>query len=201
MRVQMRAEFGKLHETTGTTFVYVTHDQVEAMTLADRIVVMKDGEVQQVGDSFEVFERPVNMFVAGFLGSPSMNFLKCQVVSEGAELFLRGGSLNILCPQDIRESLEAYTKKDVVLGIRPEHIYVKETDGSAEPPDIRAEIDISEPTGSNIYLFLLADPYRLVCSVSAKTRLRAHDTVDLQLDRSEMHVFDPETEKTIASTQ
>lgn len=200
MRVQMRAEFGKLHETTETTFVYVTHDQVEAMTLADRIVVMKDGEVQQVGDPFDVFERPVNMFVAGFLGSPSMNFLNCQVVSEGGDLVLRGGSLNIQCPPNYKKSLEKYGKGDVVLGIRPEHIYVARPDGIAEPPDLRAEIEVSEPTGSSIYLFLVADRYRFVCSVNAKTRLRAHDQVDVWIDRAEMHVFDPVTEKTVVSS-
>jgi multiple sugar transport system ATP-binding protein len=198
MRVQMRAEFEKLHERTETTFVYVTHDQVEAMTLADRIVVMKDGEVQQMGEPFELFEKPVNLFVAGFIGSPSMNFLKLKVAEEGPELRLRDGPVNIRCPAHLESGLMPYKDQEVILGIRPEHVY---TSPPAESPsqasDLRAEVEVSEPTGSNVYLFLASDQFRFVCVVSAKKRVRSHDIVDVWFDRAEMHLFEPATEKAI----
>ena len=197
MRVQMRAEFGKLHERTETTFVYVTHDQVEAMTLADRIVVMLDGEVQQVGDPFSIFEQPVNMFVAGFLGSPSMNFLKCRVIQKDLQPYLQNSPLDISCPQPWRKNLSTYENREVILGIRPEHIYVSPPPGGESTPDLKALVEVSEPTGTNMYLFLIADQLKFVSTVSAKTRLKPHDRVDIWFDRNEMHLFDPETETAV----
>ncbi|MBW2057192.1 MAG: ABC transporter ATP-binding protein [Deltaproteobacteria bacterium] len=200
MRVQMRAEFEKLHERTETTFVYVTHDQVEAMTLADRIVVMKDGELQQSGEPFELFERPVNMFVAGFIGSPSINFIPLKVAGGDSGLRLQGGSLDIECPADLEEGLMPYKGKEVVLGIRPEHVYTSPPAGrDSQRPDLRAEVEVCEPTGTNVYLFLVSDSFRFVSVVSAKRRPRPHDRVDVWFDMGEMHFFDPATEKAILS--
>ncbi len=200
MRVQMRAEFVKLHERTETTFVYVTHDQIEAMTLADRIVVMNDGEVQQVGQPFELFEKPVNMFVAEFIGSPSMNFLKCKVVKDNAGLFLKEDPLNIKCPPIFEKSLLPYQNKEVILGIRPEHIYTLPPRGEQiSDPDLNAVVEVAEPTGSTVYLFLRAGSFRPVCTVNAKTRPQSHTEIKLWFDRHEIHIFDPVTGQTIYS--
>jgi multiple sugar transport system ATP-binding protein len=200
MRVQMRAEFVKLHERTETTFVYVTHDQIEAMTLADRIVVMKDGDVQQVGEPFELFEKPANMFVADFIGSPSMNFLKCKVVQENAGLFLKEGPLNFKFAPDFEKILLSYRNKEIILGIRPEHMYTSAPSGQeTSEPDLRAIVDVAEPTGSTVYLFLKAGPFEPVCTVNAKNRPQSHAEVKVWFDRHEIHLFDPVSEKTIYS--
>ena len=202
MRVQMRAEFVKLHEKTETTFVYVTHDQVEAMTLADRIVVMKDGVVQQVGEPFELFEKPINMFVAEFIGSPSMNFLECKVVEENSGLYLKNDRLNFKIPSDCEKSISSYRNEGVILGIRPEHLYTVPPGGEeASAPDLNAVVDVAEPTGSIVYLFLNSGPFRLVCTVNAKTRPQGRMDVNIWFDRQELHIFDPETEMTIYSAE
>jgi multiple sugar transport system ATP-binding protein len=194
MRVQMRAEFQKLYQRTETTFVYVTHDQIEAMTLASRIVVMKDGEIQQVGDPFDVFERPVNMFVAGFLGSPSMNFFKCKLLRSESGLTLQDSQLNLLCPERFFPALEAYREEEVVLGVRPEHIYVSPEEGSgSRGPDLTAKIEVAELTGTATYLLLAAGQVRFICMVAAKHRFHSGDRVNLWLDRENLHLFSAAT--------
>ena len=202
MRVQMRAEFVKLHERTETTFVYVTHDQIEAMTLADRIVVMKDGHVQQVGEPFELFEKPINMFVADFIGSPSMNFLECKVVRENSGFYLKKDPLNFKIPLDCEKSIIPYQNKEVILGIRPEHMYTSPPASSeTSEPDLNAVVDVAEITGSIVYLFLKAGPFKPVCTVNAKTRPQGHTDVKIWFDRNEIHIFDPATEMTIYSAE
>jgi multiple sugar transport system ATP-binding protein len=202
MRVQMRAEFVKLHERTETTFVYVTHDQIEAMTLADRIVVMKDGYVQQVGEPFELFEKPINMFVADFIGSPSMNFLQCQVVQENSGLYLKNDPLNFKVPPDCEKRITSYRNKEIYLGIRPEHMYTTAPGGSeTTEPDLNAVVDVAELTGSTVYLFLKAGPFQPVCTVNAKTRPQSHAKINIWFDRHEFHIFDPATETTIYSAE
>jgi multiple sugar transport system ATP-binding protein len=194
MRVQMRAEFQKLHQRTETTFVYVTHDQIEAMTLASRIVVMKDGEIQQVGDPFDVFERPVNMFVAGFLGSPSMNFLNCRLLRSESGFTLQDSQLDLSCPERLLPALGTYREEEVILGVRPEHIYVTPEEGSGSTePDLTAGVEVAEPTGSATYLLLAAGQVRLVCIVAAKHRFRSGDRVNLWLDRENLHLFSAAT--------
>ena len=152
LRVSMRSEISKLHRQLGSTTIYVTHDQVEAMTMADRIVIMKDGVIQQVGKPMDLYEHPANKFVAGFIGSPQMNFLNVVVKKEGENLFLTFGTYKIPVQ---KPELEAYVDKEVIMGIRPEDIHAEESFLSiSEASNIEANVDLAEMMGSEIYLYL-----------------------------------------------
>jgi multiple sugar transport system ATP-binding protein len=177
LRVQMRAEIKALHQKLNTTTVYVTHDQIEAMTMADRIVVMHDGVVEQVGPPLELYDRPVNMFVAGFLGSPAMNFLSATVTSGGRIAELGDGfrlDLGRVVP----------VVGPVVLGVRPEHIVV----GSE---GVSATVSLVEPTGSETHLVVDLAGQAVVAVLKERLSARPGDAVKLHIDPALLHVFDP----------
>ena len=195
LRNQMRAELIKLRQGIDTTFMYVTHDQTEAMTLGDRIVIMKDGVVQQIGTPQEVFEHPVNLFVAGFIGSPQMNFLNAKVEKNGDNYALAFGEYQIPVQ---KPELEAYVGKEVILGIRPEDIHAEESFlNISEASNIEANVDLAEMMGSEIYLYLTCAGQNLVARVPSRTGIKAEDHVKLALDTNKIHVFDAETEEII----
>jgi multiple sugar transport system ATP-binding protein len=195
LRVQMRTELSKLHQRLGTTFIYVTHDQVEAMTMATRIAVLKDGALHQVGTPEELYFQPGNQFVAGFIGSPAMNFLPAVLKGTAEQMTLDAESLQIdLTPQRSRE-LAPNDGLEVMLGIRPEDIHVTEM----APSGLRAhrtpaQVDVTEMLGNETLLHLDVGKHRLLARVDPRTRARAGQAVELSLDLDRLHIFDAKTE-------
>lgn len=211
LRAQMRTELAKLHKRLGTTFIYVTHDQVEAMTMGDRIAVMKDGVIQQIDEPGTLYEHPVNKFVAGFMGAPQMNFIEARLVlREGKYTVLFGFEDNdsskterfSLCLPDSRVcgDLENYVDKEVTLGIRPEDIHDEETFlANADTGIIEAEVDVTEMMGAESYLYLNCADFPLTARVSPRCAARAQDVIKLAIDPVKIHLFDVEDEHSILS--
>jgi multiple sugar transport system ATP-binding protein len=196
LRVQMRGELAKLHERLQTTIVYVTHDQVEAMTLADRIVIMDKGNIMQEGAPLDVYNHPQNLFVAGFIGSPAMNFMSACVVEQDGKLIVRGEGFVFSVPEEKRECYQRALGREVVLGIRPEHIFDKKLKGAfpgGEP--LRGTIEVYEPMGSQVILRAMCGPHQVVAAVDSKTAVRTHDAVEFLVDTHNLHLFDKKTEE------
>jgi multiple sugar transport system ATP-binding protein len=196
LRVQMRVELKKLHDRLGTTAIYVTHDQVEAMTLGDRVVVMKDGFVQQVGEPLELYNEPANRFVAGFLGSPAMNFASVRVSQENGTLWASNTGMQIKAPPTCAERLGHYVGKEVTLGIRPEDLHVA---SAADPPELGFEVvvEVVERLGSEILLDVAVGSGTMVASVAPSTRANIHDRMRLALNPERLHFFDMQSEAAI----
>ena len=193
LRVQMRAEIVKLHRRLGTTTIYVTHDQTEAMTMASRIVVMKDGVIQQVGAPKFIYDNPENVFVGGFIGSPSMNFLNGEV-KDG---YYQIGDKKITIPQEKMEMLrkQGYVDKEVILGIRPENFLIEAATNDIDPTQVyEHEIEVAELTGSEIMLYLKVGNQDVVASTDAQQNIQAGQNVKIAFDTNKIHFFDKETE-------
>lgn len=196
LRTEMRSQIAALHKRLQTTFVYVTHDQTEAMTMGDRIVVMKQGVVQQFDTPQNLYNCPCNMFVAGFIGSPRMNFVNAKVEKEGEKAVLVFNESRI--PVKDTAAILPYVGKDVVLGIRPEDLHAEETGtAAAAEHTIRAEVDLAEMMGSEIYLYLTCEGEKMIARVPSKTDIQADEHVRLVIDIDKIHVFDKETEEII----
>ena len=200
LRVQMRTEISKLHQRLATTMIYVTHDQTEAMTMGDRIVVMKDGHVQQVDTPLELYHRPTNKFVAGFIGSPAMNFFEGTIQKSGGLMFReQGGALLPLLAKD-RKRLGKHLGKDVILGIRPEDIS-RDTSFAASKgrTKIRATIEVVEPMGNEMYLYFTTkkDGTQHVARVDVRAKPTAGMTVNLVFDMAKLHFFDRTTDEAL----
>ncbi|HXG05540.1 MAG TPA: sn-glycerol-3-phosphate ABC transporter ATP-binding protein UgpC [Candidatus Binatia bacterium] len=193
LRVQMRVELKRLHDRLETTAIYVTHDQVEAMTLGDRVVVMKDGWIQQVGEPLELYSRPANRFVAGFIGSPAMNFVDVTVKDSAGDLWAETTGLRVRVPAGQRERLRPYTGRAVTLGIRPEDLHLG--DGGDHAFD--AVVEVVEPLGSEILLDVKAGPHTMVARVDPSVRVKVHEKIRLALDPARIHFFDPRSEAAI----
>jgi multiple sugar transport system ATP-binding protein len=211
MRVQTRAELNKLHQRLQTTTVYVTHDQVEAMTMGDRIGVMKDGLLQQVDTPRNIFNNPANMFVAGFIGTPAMNMLPMTVAQGEGGMVLKTtdagveDGLSLRVPARFRPSLESYTGKQIMFGLRPEDIhdarYAKGLLAVEDNPEdlltVRMRVEVVEPMGSEIYLYLLQGKHEFVSRVDSRTDVQPTYVLDVAFNMDKMHAFDPETQTTI----
>ena len=220
LRASMRTEITKLHNKLGTTFIYVTHDQVEAMTMATRIVVMKDGIIQQVDTPQNLYDYPVNTFVAGFMGTPQMNFINCTLVKEGNGVYLQFGEIKIKLPEEKGKlpELQPYIGKEVIAGVRPEGI----VDAPAQiavmqESSFDAYVDVTELMGSEIFLYLIANrvvvdealmakknividksgEVKLTARVSPRSTSKGGDTIRVAIDTSRIHIFDKDTEKCI----
>ncbi len=198
LRVQTRAEISKLHQRLSTTFIYVTHDQTEAMTMASRIAVMKDGVLQQVGSPQELYDHPANTFVAGFIGTPAMNFFNATVRQTDGTLMLDTGSFSVPAPKDSVNLLKSLGGKPVVMGIRPEDVY----DASYPAPGIEAvkvpaTTEVVEPMGSEIYLNLVSGGQPFVARVDPRSKAHAGGQVDLAFDASKIHLFNKETDQSL----
>jgi len=196
LRVQMRVELKRLHERLETTAIYVTHDQVEAMTLGDRVVVMKDGLVHQVGDPLTVYSKPRNRFVAGFIGSPAMNFVDCTVVGSDGDLAVEAAGLHIAVPPAQRASVERYRGMTVTLGIRPEDIREAMPDDS-KSYRVDALVEVVEPLGNEILLDLKVGHQAVVARVPPTSRVRLHEQIALAVNAERLHFFDTRTEQAI----
>jgi multiple sugar transport system ATP-binding protein len=196
LRMQMRGELGRLHQRLGTTIVYVTHDQIEAMTLADRIVVMNDGKTMQIGAPMEVYDNPRNLFVAGFIGSPAMNFMDAHLVEEGGRLLVRAWDMELDVPGHLSDRFLKAKGRDLILGIRPEHLYDKGLKGAFPGGGfLKVTVEVVEPIGSQIILLLSAGEISLTASVDPQTRARPQGTMELVVDTNRMHLFDKVTEE------
>jgi multiple sugar transport system ATP-binding protein len=198
LRVQTRAELIKLHRRLGITTVYVTHDQVEAMTMGDRIVVMKDGLVQQVDTPLGLYNTPANIFVAGFIGTPSMNFIEATLAKTDGKYTVDAGSFKVAIPQaKASANLDAYINKPLIFGIRPEDIFDKSLPGLVEPTDdntISATVDVIEPMGSIVTMYLKTGSHNLIATIDAETKAQDEQSINLVFDMARTHLFDKETE-------
>ena len=202
LRVQMRIEIAKLHQRLGTTIIYVTHDQTEAMTLGTRIVVMKDGIVQQVDTPQNLYEKPQNLFVAGFMGSPQMNFLDAKVEVKGDVASLKIADLSIaLPPAKSKKLIEGgYNGKTVTFGIRPEDIYDSQMMVEAKPEStLETTIRVYELLGAEVFLYADLAEFPITARVDPRTTARPGDKVKFAIDVEKIHVFDKETEKVITN--
>ncbi|MDA0871657.1 MAG: sn-glycerol-3-phosphate ABC transporter ATP-binding protein UgpC [Firmicutes bacterium] len=197
LRVQMRGELIKLHNKIETTTIYVTHDQIEAMTMASRIVVMKDGYIMQVGSPKEIYDHPNNMFVAGFIGTPPMNFIHGRVSKEG---IFTAGKHTIEIPQDKFEIVKYHKmiEKDIVLGIRPEDIHDDQVVKKAYPnATLDLVVDVAELLGAETNIYTLVHESNICASVDARTNIHIGDKIQLTLDMNKVHFFDPETQQSL----
>ncbi len=209
LRAQMRTEISLLHKRLGTTFIYVTHDQTEAMTMGDRIVVMKGGFVQQIDTPQNLYETPCNKFVAGFLGSPQMNFIDAVLIYRDGQYVVQFGSddtklskgmkSEVILPQSkVTPDLEHYIDKEVILGIRPENIHDEpQYLANATTGIVKTTVEITELMGAETYLYLDFEGVKMTARVSPKSTARPQDEIDVVFDAEYIHLFDKETEKTI----
>jgi len=203
LRAQMRTEISKLHNKLGTTFIYVTHDQTEAMTMADRIVVMKDGFVQQIADPDTLYNHPANIFVAGFIGTPQMNFLEARIVDCGEGVGFEYGEQKkfiIKLPADKykREYFRGYMNQVVTVGIRPEDLHDEPEYLAANPDSIfETFVEVIEPMGSETYLYLSCQGQSMTARVKPTTTTKDGNTIKIAVDTDRVHIFDRETEQLI----
>jgi len=198
MRVQMRIELNKLHLRLQSTMIYVTHDQTEAMTMGNRIVVMKDGIIQQVADPITLYDKPVNKFVAGFMGSPSMNFVKGRIIKKDSKFFFTDDGFSVKIVEDMYKKLAAYDNKEIFLGIRPEYIHDKLFTSQAPSENtVKAVVEIVEPMGAEAFLYVAAGKSSFIARVDGHDRPEVHQDMDLVFDMSRAHFFNKDTEETI----
>ncbi|MBO5454104.1 MAG: sn-glycerol-3-phosphate ABC transporter ATP-binding protein UgpC [Clostridia bacterium] len=199
LRVQMRTEIGKLYHRLDTTFIYVTHDQTEAMTMGTRIVVMKDGVIQQVDSPANLYSAPCNMFVAGFIGSPQMNFVDAKLVREGSDVYVAFGNEKVKLPEGKVKKLNetGFEGEEVVIGIRPEDIHDEEVFLSNSEHAMDAYVEVVEPLGAETFLYLTIAGSSFTARVNPRTTANPKDTIKVAFDATKIHIFDKETEKTI----
>ena len=212
LRAQMRTELSKLHAKLGTTFIYVTHDQTEAMTMGDRIVVMKDGFIQQVDAPQVLYSKPCNVFVAGFLGSPQMNFIDAVLVKQDGKFMVefgtedtkttRGTKYYIPLPDSKNEGgvLEEYVGKEIIMGIRPEDVHNEDRllEEYAECK-VNADVEVTELMGAETFLYLNVEGFNFTARVEPTSTARPGDTIEIALENGKIHLFDKETERTICN--
>ena len=212
LRAQMRTEISKLHKKLGTTFIYVTHDQTEAMTMGDRIVVMKDGYIQQIDTPTNLYNNPVNQFVAGFIGSPQMNFIDSKLLKIDGKYVVEFGSEDTKTTRGVKytvevpeskadaEALEPLVGKEVVLGIRPECIHDEDMFISAAKTGvIKTTVEVTEMMGAETYLYLTCEGIPLTARVSPRSTARPQDEIQVAIDPNRIHIFDKETEKSVVN--
>ncbi len=196
LRVQMRGELAALHNRLQATMIYVTHDQVEAMTMGDRIVVMRDGVIQQIGTPLGLYNNPVNRFVAGFIGSPPMNIMKVGVKEEGGRLLIDEGTFKVALTGKAADVLRPYVGKDVFFGIRPEDLLYRET--PAAENNIKAKIEVVEPLGAEIHVYVSTTNHpSITARVAPRFEFHVGDNANFTPDMGKMHFFDMETEQAL----
>jgi multiple sugar transport system ATP-binding protein len=199
LRVAMRAEISKLHRRLGATIIYVTHDQVEAMTMADRIFIMHKGALQQTGVPMEVYSKPANRFVAGFIGSPAMNFIEATLVREADAWFIDAGEFKVRAPAAFNARLESHAGRPVVFGVRPEDIAAHDpAAGARDGNTLTARTDVVQTLGAEIFVYLTCGAHSLVALMEAPEQTLAEgQTLEVDLKMVKTHVFDKETSQTI----
>ena len=199
LRVQMRTEISKLHANLGATMVYVTHDQTEAMTMGDRIVILRDGNIDQIDTPLNLYNFPVNKFVAGFIGSPSMNFINGKIVQEGGLKFVENGCvLKLNINSKFKARLEKFKDKPVILGIRPEDIHEFDASKVDASQKFIANIEVGEPMGNEIFIYFNIGDTQIVGRLPSFVNAKRGDLLDLFFDINKLHFFDVETEMVIS---
>ncbi len=212
LRAQMRTEITKLHQRLGTTFIYVTHDQTEAMTMGTRIIVMKDGFIQQVDAPQKLYDFPCNLFVAGFIGSPQMNFIEAKILEENGKFFVEFGSedtktragvkYKIELPESKNKNdcLKPYVDKEVIFGIRPEHVHNEpELVEKFAAGIVTANVEVTELMGAETYLYMNCEGQNINARVDPSSTARAGDEIKIAIEPAKIHIFDKDTEKTICN--
>ncbi|NQU94949.1 MAG: sn-glycerol-3-phosphate ABC transporter ATP-binding protein UgpC [Candidatus Omnitrophica bacterium] len=200
MRVQMRTEINRLHIRLQSTMIYVTHDQTEAMTLGDRIVVMNDGAIQQIDTPTVIYDKPVNKFVAGFIGSPPMNFVEGRIVKKDSKFFFiePGGRVKVKVVDEMMPKLESYVNKEITFGIRSEDIYDKLFASEAAPENtVTLACEVVEPTGSEVFLYLSTGKRTIIAKVGGHDNPPLNQDMSLVFDMSKVHFFDKDTGQAI----
>lgn len=198
LRVQMRTEISKLHQSLGATMIYVTHDQTEAMTMGDRIVVMKDGIIQQIDTPLNLYNHPENKFVAGFIGSPSMNFILGKLYDDNGLRFTSiGNELNFRLDDSLLKKLNSFVGKSIWIGIRPEDIYDSKLFNGINKAEIEVILEVVEPMGNEIFLYFYIDSTQCIARIPAREKPEAKSKINLSLNLDKLHFFDAETEKSI----
>jgi multiple sugar transport system ATP-binding protein len=198
MRVQMRTELNKLHIRLQATMIYVTHDQTEAMTMGNRIVVMKDGDIHQVADPISLYDKPVNKFVAGFIGSPPMNFVTGKILKKEDGFYFTDHAFSVKIVEDMYDKIASFEGGDIVFGIRPEDIYDKLFVSEASPCNtVKAVVEIVEPMGAEVFLYVKAGNSSLIARVGGHNKPEVSQDMNLVFDMSKVHFFDKETENVI----
>ena len=198
LRVQTRTEISKLHKRLQTTFIYVTHDQVEAMTMADRIAVLNHGVLQQIDTPQNLYDNPANVFVAGFIGSPAMNFFRGTLQQADGHLYLDTGAFRVQVPDERKPIYADYVGKSVVLGMRPEHIHHPQfAPPGITPQAVEGEVEVTELMGNEIFVYMRAETMPFVARVDPRADYRMGARAQVVFDMSQMHLFDPETEQAI----
>ena len=201
LRAQMRTEISKIYQRLGTTFIYVTHDQTEAMTLGTRIVVMKDGVIQQVDTPQNLYDKPCNVFVAGFIGSPQMNFIDAVVDKNGSNYTLNFDKYKVPVPADKCKDgkLDAYVGKEVMFGIRPEHVHDEAEELSKAIMQFDATVDVTELMGAEIYLYVNIAGQPITARVAPNSTSKVGDNIKICFDLDKLHIFDKDTEQVITN--
>lgn len=198
MRVQMRTEISRLHNKLKTTMIYVTHDQTEAMTMGDRIVVMKDGYIQQVATPSDLYDNPNNTFVAGFIGTPPMNFFNAVLVKENGHFAVKyEDNFTLPTPAEWADKIGKYENKKITFGIRPEHIGSTAAETMEDAPRISAAVEVIEPMGSETYLYLKTGQTGFIARIDPHRKCEVGETVHLATIMRNAHIFDPETTERI----
>ena len=198
LRVQMRTEIHKLRLRLQSTFIYVTHDQTEALTLGDKIIVMKDGKVQQCADPMTIYDKPANKFVASFLGTPPISLMQGRLIKKERKYYFDEGRFQVKLVEEMHKVMSAYEGKEVIFGIRAEDIYDKLFVSESSPDNtVRATCEVVEPLGSEVYLYLNSGKHTFIARVGAHNRPEVNRDMDLVFDMSKVHFFDPESEETI----
>jgi multiple sugar transport system ATP-binding protein len=194
LRVQMRGELARLHDRLETTIIYVTHDQIEAMTLASRIVIMNQGNIMRIGSPMEVYNEPQNLFVAGFIGSPAMNFIEGHIIEENGSLLIIAEGNRLAIPKQLQDRLAQGRDRKMILGIRPEHIYDSTLKGPFPGSErVPATVEVIEPVGSEVILLSTFGSVNLTSRVDPQTKAKPHTPIEFLIDMNKVHIFDKNT--------
>jgi len=199
LRVQTRAELIKLHQRLQTTVIYVTHDQTEAMTMGSRIAVMKDGVLQQLAPPQEVYDHPSNVFVAGFIGSPAMNFMEAQLVAEANQLYVDTGSFRLSVPENKAQAVRSYQGKEILAGIRPEDIYDRSMTQNANGNTATIDVEVVEHMGSELFVYFDAGRFPLIARFDPRSEVTQGRKMDVVFDTSKLHLFDRTSQEALTS--
>jgi multiple sugar transport system ATP-binding protein len=198
LRVEMRAELNKLHHRLETTMIYVTHDQVEAMTLGDRIAVMHEGTIQQVAPPLEIYDQPTNKFVAGFIGTPPMNFIRGQIMAENGRLHFDEGTAKLQLPDTMKDALARHSGREVFFGVRPEHLRERSTVPDASPSaTLNVTVNVVEQLGDDMLLYLSTAKHDLIAKVDAHQKAAVGQSMQIVVSVAKCHVFDADTGRNI----
>jgi len=202
LRVSMRAELIKLHKRLEATMIYVTHDQMEAMSMGDRLIVLKDGIVQQIGAPLEIYDRPANQFVASFIGSPPMNFITCSLVEQDSHLFLTGQGFHVKLPAKRKAKLTELgsgENRPLVLGVRPENIFERHSyHGAVDSNVIKARVNFLEPLGSEVLATCSLPQHEIIVRLNPRTSAKSDEVIELVLDMERVTLFDPATAEALS---